>query len=289
MAVTRATRRLKALSRRSSSSSGFGSSTSATRRRRALAHLLAQGVLAGLEGRHEALRLLLEQLPALVQPLTGAPLGLGGHLLRAPGELAAVLDQQLTRLLPRARRQQQRGRRPDHTAQEEPAQVPCRIVLLSGHQSSPCFPRSRCTHTSTPRRRPAASPTIWPTRARPDRPATTRPRPSATACTRSVTSPTRLTSSRSSCVSSRTSSVAPCTCAMSGRSSCSTMPSSASVRRRALRSARTADTRAAVRATAQAISTSWAHGCMGPNYHRKARRKSINPLTLGSLPTTFKP
>src|ERR1700756_5207804 len=95
MAVVSATRRLKALSRRSSSSSVFGSSTSATRRLWRLAHLFAHRVLAGLERGHEPLRLLLEQLPALVEPLAGAPLG---DLLRLAGELATPGAQQLARL-----------------------------------------------------------------------------------------------------------------------------------------------------------------------------------------------
>src|SRR5439155_20740458 len=76
-AVVRATRRLNRFSRRSSSSSGFGSSSSGTRRRRALADFLAHRVLAGLEGAQEALGLLLEKLPALVQPLPRAPPRLG--------------------------------------------------------------------------------------------------------------------------------------------------------------------------------------------------------------------
>src|SRR5512144_2781420 len=107
MAVTRATRRLKTLSRRSSSSSGSGSSTSATRGRPALADFLPHRVLARLERGHETLRLLLEQLAALVQPLAGAALRLGGELLRPPRHVAAALDQHLARLPPRLRRQEQ--------------------------------------------------------------------------------------------------------------------------------------------------------------------------------------
>src|SRR6476660_2410970 len=98
MAVVSATRRLNALSRASSSSLRLGSSTSATRRGGPLAHLVAHGVAAGLEGRHQPLRLLLEQLAALVHPLAGAALGAGGELLGAPGELVAPLGQQLARL-----------------------------------------------------------------------------------------------------------------------------------------------------------------------------------------------
>src|SRR3989454_9678034 len=91
MAVVRATRRLNDVSRRSSSSSGFGSSTSATRRRVALADLVLHRVLAGLERRHEALRLLFEHLAALVEPVAAAALRAAGHLLGPPRELAAPL------------------------------------------------------------------------------------------------------------------------------------------------------------------------------------------------------
>src|SRR3982751_5008918 len=109
MAVVRATRRLKVLSRRSSSSSGLGSSISATRWR--LANLVAHGILAGLERRHQTLRLLLEQLATLVEPLAGAPLSVTGHFLRALGHLVAALGQDFARLAARLRRHEQRGDR----------------------------------------------------------------------------------------------------------------------------------------------------------------------------------
>src|SRR5436309_2471372 len=75
---------------RSSSSSGLGRSTSATRRRVALAHLVAHRVLARLERAHEPLRLLLEHLAALVEPVARSALR---QLLRAARELAAALDE----------------------------------------------------------------------------------------------------------------------------------------------------------------------------------------------------
>src|SRR5437879_3748941 len=82
-----------------SMSSGFGSSSSGTWRRRALADFLAHRVLAGLEGVQEALGLLLEELPALVEPLAGAPLRLGRELLRLLRHVTAPLGEELTRLL----------------------------------------------------------------------------------------------------------------------------------------------------------------------------------------------
>src|SRR5512132_506246 len=134
MAVMRATRRLKALSRRSSSSSGSGSSTSATRGRGALADLLPHRVLARLERGHEALRLLLEQLAALVEPLAGAALRLGGELLRTPRHVPAALGQHLARLPSRLRRQEERGGGADHAAQKEPAEVARGVASLVTHR-----------------------------------------------------------------------------------------------------------------------------------------------------------
>src|SRR5687768_5581703 len=116
MAVRRATRRLNVLSRRSSSSSGSGSSTSDTRRRGALANLLAHGVLAGLECPHEALRLLLEQLAALVEPLAGAALRLVRELLRLARHFASPLRDDLARLAAGLRREQEGGGGTDHPA-----------------------------------------------------------------------------------------------------------------------------------------------------------------------------
>src|SRR5438874_5790571 len=132
-AVVRATRRLNALSRRSSSSSGFGSSTSATRRRVALADLVLHRVLAGLERRHEALRLLLEHLTALVEPVAGAALRVVGHLLGPPRELAAALEQLVADLAPGLWREHQRGGGTEDPAEEEPAQVTRRIVSVICH------------------------------------------------------------------------------------------------------------------------------------------------------------
>src|SRR5688572_15900782 len=98
MAVRRATRRLNVLSRRSSSSSGSGSSISDTRGRGALADLLAHRVLARLEGAHEPLRLLLEELAALVEPLARAALRLVRDLLRLARHFASALRDDLARL-----------------------------------------------------------------------------------------------------------------------------------------------------------------------------------------------
>src|SRR5215468_9088809 len=100
MAVVRATRRLNDLSRRSPSSSGSGSSTSATRRRAALADFFAHRVLARLERAHEPLRLFLEHLAALVEPVARAALRLGGHLLRPAREPPAVLQELVPQLIP---------------------------------------------------------------------------------------------------------------------------------------------------------------------------------------------
>src|SRR5688500_2480217 len=133
MAVRRATRRLNVLSRRSSSSSGSGSSISATRRRGAFSDLLAHGVLARLERAHEPLRLFLEQLTALVEPFAGAPLRLVGQLLRLAGDLAAALREELARLAARLGRQQKSGGGADDAAQEEPAEISGRIVSIVSH------------------------------------------------------------------------------------------------------------------------------------------------------------
>src|SRR5256886_8572204 len=133
MGVVRATRRLNRLSRRSSSSPGFGSSSSGTRRRRALADFLAHRVLAGLEGVQEALGLLLEELPALVEPLAGAPLRLGRELSGLLRHLAALLGEELARLLAGPGRQQEGRRGAEHRAEEEPAQVSRRVALVVTH------------------------------------------------------------------------------------------------------------------------------------------------------------
>src|SRR5206468_2726524 len=76
---------------------GLGTSISATRLAGSPSNLLPHGVAAGLERAHEALRLLLEDLPALVEPLAGAALRLVGKLLSAAGDPAAVLGQELAR------------------------------------------------------------------------------------------------------------------------------------------------------------------------------------------------
>ena len=99
-----------------------------------------------LEGLHETLGLLLEQLPALVEPLAGATLSVVGQLLgRAGGTRRPVLGQEIARLASGLRRQQRRGRRPDDGAQEEPAQIAATssviVIILSSSL------RSRSTNT----------------------------------------------------------------------------------------------------------------------------------------------
>src|SRR5687768_15628379 len=119
MAVRRATQRLNVLSRRSSSSPGSGSSISDTRGRSALADLLAHGILACLEGAHEPLCLLLEQLATLVEPLARASLRLVSDLLRLARDVASALRDELPGLAPRLRRQQKSGGGADRAPQEE--------------------------------------------------------------------------------------------------------------------------------------------------------------------------
>src|SRR5215470_7588463 len=147
MAVVRATRRLNALSRRSSSSSGFGSSTSGTRRGAALADFVAHRVLAGLEGAHEPLGLLLEDLAALVEPVARAVLRLRGHDLRPARELVAMLQELVAHLAPGLGREQKRRGGADEAAKEEPAEISCRVVAIIRHVgllgSSRAWPRRR--------------------------------------------------------------------------------------------------------------------------------------------------
>src|SRR5262252_11035005 len=97
-AVVRAARRPKDVSPRSWISCGSGTSISATRLAGPPANLLAHGVPARLERAHEALRLLLEDLAALVEPFAGAALRLVGEVLSAAPQRAAVLGQELARL-----------------------------------------------------------------------------------------------------------------------------------------------------------------------------------------------
>src|SRR5919201_1569961 len=128
-----ATRRLNVCSRFSPSSSGFGSSTSVTRRARPLPDLFSHRVLGRLERRHHALRLLLEQLAALVDPLAGVVLGVTGPVLGSPGGLAAPAGQQLKRLAAGTRCRQQRGGRAEHGAEEEPTEIATGVALIVAH------------------------------------------------------------------------------------------------------------------------------------------------------------
>jgi hypothetical protein len=84
----------------------LGSSTSAKGRWR-LAHLLAHCIPPGFESAHEALRLLLEELAALVEPFACNALRFGRQLLGAPREFAAALAEQLAVLLAGSRGEEQ--------------------------------------------------------------------------------------------------------------------------------------------------------------------------------------
>src|SRR5687767_5692118 len=97
--------------------------------------------------------------------------------------------------------------------------------------------------------------------------------PSATLFTRSVTSPTRLTSRCASRVSVRTSSVSAWAWPMRGRSSSSTIRSTASVRCAVRFTASSRATTAAVRTTAHARRTGWVHECMGPELLEESATK----------------
>src|SRR5207245_9294137 len=108
IAVVSAARRPNAVSPRSWISSGLGTSISATRLAGPSPDLLAHGVAAGLECAHEALRLLLEDLAALVDPLAGAALRLVGKLLSPARDVAAALGKELARLGARLGRHQGR-------------------------------------------------------------------------------------------------------------------------------------------------------------------------------------
>src|SRR5438128_6052561 len=140
MAVVRAARRPKAFSPRSCSSSGLGSSISATSARLSaplgagrLANLLPHGVAPGFEGASQPLRLLLEEVAALVEPLARAVLRLAGEFLRSARPLAAALRENLARFPPGARRPEDRGHRPHGRAEEEPAEVTRRVALVASH------------------------------------------------------------------------------------------------------------------------------------------------------------
>src|SRR6185436_16327259 len=133
MAVVSAARRPNAVSPRSWISSGLGTSSSATRLAGASTDLLSHGVAARLERAHEALRLLLEDLPTLVEPLAGAALRLVGELLSAAPQVAAVLGQESARLRAGFRRHQQRDPGADHRAEQEPAHVATCVASIIAH------------------------------------------------------------------------------------------------------------------------------------------------------------
>src|SRR6266536_2876261 len=131
-AVSSATRRLKVFSPRSRSSCGSGSSTSATRGT-ALANLLAHGVPARFEGAHQPLGLLLEDLPALVEPL------------------GAALAQQSAILLTRSGGQEQGGQPAERRPEQEPAEISAAAAII---RHGGCL--LRCGACSRTRRRPVA-------------------------------------------------------------------------------------------------------------------------------------
>src|SRR6266850_1901305 len=116
--------------------------------------------------------------------------------------------------------------------------------------------------------RPAATPTIWPARVRLPSVVTIRPSPAATTSTRSVTAPTRSSSRPASRVSPRTSSVSASPWPISGRSSCSTMASTASALCATPLSAQTAATSATNSANAASERSIWTQKGMGVNYTR---------------------
>src|SRR6058998_4330244 len=133
MAVVSAARRPNVVSPRSWISWGLGTSISATRFAGPPPDLLPHGVAAGLERAHEALRLLFEDLAALVQPLTGAALRLVGELLRPARHVTAPVGQELAGLRPGLRRQQDGSGGAQHRAEQEPAHVAARIASLVTH------------------------------------------------------------------------------------------------------------------------------------------------------------
>src|SRR5215470_11375082 len=96
-AVTSAMRRANWSSRRSCSSSGFGSSTSAIDSVGGASptDLLLHCAAPGLERGRQALRLLLEVLAALVEQVARAHLRLSRPLLRPLEQLRAALRQQV--------------------------------------------------------------------------------------------------------------------------------------------------------------------------------------------------
>src|SRR5207244_8843432 len=91
---------------------------------------------ARLDRAHEPLRLLLEELAALVEPVAGTPLRLCRELLRLAGELAALLGEQVARLAPRLRGHEERPGRAEGGAEEEPAEVRRGIGTIVSHR---CF------------------------------------------------------------------------------------------------------------------------------------------------------
>src|SRR5437667_235735 len=110
-----------------------GCRTPARGRRRALANSPVPRVRPGLGGVQEARRRPLEELAALVEPLAGAPLRVDRELLRLLGDLAALLGEELARLLAGLGRHQEGRRGAERRAEEEPAQVSRRVAALVTH------------------------------------------------------------------------------------------------------------------------------------------------------------
>src|SRR5438046_2505228 len=98
-----------------------------------MASTTPQLVRAGLEVAHDPLRLPLEWLAALVEPLPRAPLRLGGELLGAPRHVAALFPEELPGLRPGLRRQQEGRRGAERRAQKEPAEIARGVASLVTH------------------------------------------------------------------------------------------------------------------------------------------------------------
>src|SRR5262245_38770425 len=135
-AVSSATRRLNDFSACSCSScTSCGGVISA--KGRCLLHLFAHGLAARLEGAHQALRLLLEELTALVEPFAGAALRVHRQLLCTPHELAALFLEKATVFLAGARGEQQRCKPTQGRAEEKPPEIRAAAPApVSGHGSS---------------------------------------------------------------------------------------------------------------------------------------------------------
>src|SRR6185503_575867 len=95
--------------------------------------------LAGLEGGDEPVGLLLEVLASLLEQVARLDLGVAGGAARLVQHLTAVLGEEIPRLAPALRRQQQRRRRARDRSEKEPAEIArVRIPLVRHDPSSSC-------------------------------------------------------------------------------------------------------------------------------------------------------